>query len=213
MQNTAVHGKIFFYQKGPIVTTIPWFRPDHVKMRAFFEDVRDNTSIMERYDFYILGGVLWDYKNTWDLDINITGPIESYIKLEKDFSKLYDLALNKHKILIDVSWVSKRPSNRNYEELENSNFMGEDIDAIRFSYTKKQIGDAISEIDLSILAKEKDRVTKNLVKNNWSNWKVKKGLVEKLMKISPKKAIITYSVETFLNNNDEHYYLNINKHK
>lgn len=211
MQNTAVHGKIFFYQKGPIFTTIPWSRPHHVKMRAFFEDVRDNTSIMERYDFYILGGVLWDYKNTWDLDINITGPIQSYIKLEEDFSKLYDLALNKHKILIDVSWVSKKPSDRNYEELENSNFMGEDIDSIRFSYTKKQIGDVISEIDLSIFAKEEDRVTKNLVKNNWSNWKVKKGLVDKLMKIGPKKAIITYSVETFLNNNDEHYYLNINK--
>jgi len=38
----------------------------------------------------------------------------------------------------------------------------------------------------------------------------KKGLVDKLMKISPKKAITTYSVENFLNNNYEHYYLNIN---
>jgi hypothetical protein len=210
MKNTSVYGKTFFYQKGPIVTTLPWSRPDHLKMRAFFEDIRDNTSIMERYDLYILGGVLWDYKNTWDLDINITGPIENYIKLEEDFSKLYDLALNKHKILIDVSWVSERPLDRNYEELENSNFMGEDIDSIRFSYTKKQIGDVLNEIDLSILAKEEDRITNNLVKNNWSNWKIKKGLVDKLKNISPKKAIITYPVETFLNNNDEHYYLNIN---
>ena len=208
----AIPGEIFFFQKGDVKTDFPWSRPDHLKMRAFFQDVKDNTRIMKKFDLYILGGVLWDYKTTWDLDINLVGKIEDYETLEEVMSELYELALNKHRILIDVSWVSRLPINKSYQAIKNNNFMGEDIDSIRFSYTKKQVGGTVTEVDLQKTSKKEDIITKNLVKNNWSSWRVKKSLLDKLKIIEPKEGLIFYPVTEFLKNTDEHFYSVLNKH-
>jgi hypothetical protein len=52
---------------------------------------------------------------------------------------MYDTALNQHRLLIDVKWLNKRPSD-NYEK--------KIYQAIQFGKAIKQVGDVISEINL-----------------------------------------------------------------
>jgi hypothetical protein len=96
----------FYYKRGGSETHIPWNRPTWSVVFEYFSYIKTNTDILEKYDMYIIGNFLFDMKNTWDLDINITG--EYQIKeLENDLNILMDIALNKFQLLADIKWVSK----------------------------------------------------------------------------------------------------------
>jgi hypothetical protein len=61
--------------------------------------------ILDRYHSLIVGKFLW---NEWTFDLDLNLYFEEYDdeKFEKDFYVLHEYAINKHKILIDISLMS-----------------------------------------------------------------------------------------------------------
>ena len=97
----------FLYQVGSVTTTTPWTKPLYEKVVRFLQDV-DVSNILERYESYIHGGILWDAL-TWDLDILLKydwDETTDWDMIEADFNQLNDIALNKHRLLLDVSMAN-----------------------------------------------------------------------------------------------------------
>ena len=152
----------FSYQVGIVQTTIPWNRPTYDAIKKF---LRDDIvqSVLKKYDAYIIGAVLWNISETWDVDIFLTdqngnhpNTLEEFIILENYLHILYDIALNKYSILVDVHYRTgehKLPTKQqiidyNVEKFENINewIYPQDISFLyRIGYTKKVVGDSVSE--------------------------------------------------------------------
>ena len=152
----------FSYQVGIVQTTIPWNRPTYDAIKKF---LRDDIvqSVLKKYNAYIIGAVLWNISETWDVDIFLTdqngnhpNTLEEFIILENDLHILYDIALNKYSILVDVHYRTgehKLPTKQqiidyNVEKFENINewIYPQDISFLyRIGYTKKVVGDSVSE--------------------------------------------------------------------
>lgn len=97
----------FFYQIGSITTTTPWSRPIYEKVVRFLQDEEVNR-ILQKYDSYIHGGILWD-SLTWDLDILLKHEWDEstdWNLVESDFNKLNNIALNTYRLLLDVSMTN-----------------------------------------------------------------------------------------------------------
>ena len=97
----------FSYQVGSVTTTTPWTKPLYEKVVGFLQDV-DVSNILERYESYIHGGILWDAL-TWDLDILLKydwDETTDWDLIEADFNQLNDIALNRHRLLLDVSMAN-----------------------------------------------------------------------------------------------------------
>ena len=97
----------FLYQVGSVTTTTKWTRPVYEKIVRFLQDEEVNN-ILQKYESYIYGGILWDTP-TWDLDILLKYEWDestNWNLVESDFNKLNDIALNKHRLLIDVSMTN-----------------------------------------------------------------------------------------------------------
>ncbi len=88
----AITGQTFLYQKGRTSTTTPWGRPTYQKVKEYLTYVQENTDILSRYEMYIMGGVLFDFNTTWDLDLCLVGGNQTDSKLEEDLDYLTDLA-------------------------------------------------------------------------------------------------------------------------
>ena len=78
----------FSYQVGTVRTTIPWNRPTYDAIKRF---LRDDIvqSVLKKYDAYIIGAVLWNISETWDIDMflknkndNHPNTLEEFIILE-----------------------------------------------------------------------------------------------------------------------------------
>ena len=98
----------FSYQVGTVRTTTPWNRPTHDVIKRFLQD-DIVQSVLKKYNAYIIGAVLWNISETWDVDIFITNQngnhpntLEDFIILENDLCSLYDIALNKYSILVSL---------------------------------------------------------------------------------------------------------------
>ena len=140
----------FSYQVGIVQTTIPWNRPTYDAIKKF---LRDDIvqSVLKKYDAYIIGAVLWNISETWDVDIFLTdqngnhpNTLEEFIILENDLHILYDIALNKYSILVDVHYRTgehKLPTKQqiidyNVEKFEKRVLFGSD---------EGIVGDSVSE--------------------------------------------------------------------
>ena len=153
----------FSYQVGIVRTKIPWNRPTYDVIKKF---LRDDTvhSILKKYDAYIIGAILWDISKTWDVDISFTNKngnhpntLEEFIILENDLYSLYDIALNKYSILIDVYYRTmehKLPTKqelisynnfRDNENISDWTYEQETAPIFKIGYNKKVIGDSTSE--------------------------------------------------------------------
>jgi len=152
----------FSYQVGTVRTTIPWNRPTYDAIKRF---LRDDIvqSVLKKYDAYIIGAVLWDISKTWDVDIFLTNQngdhpntLKDFIILENDLSTLYDIALNKYSILVDVHYKTgnhKQPTKQelidynfgNFEKMNEWVYPSSISFLYRIGYTKKVVGDSVSE--------------------------------------------------------------------
>ena len=97
----------FLYQVGSVTTTTKWTKPVYEKIVRFLQDV-DVSNILEKYESYIHGGILWN-AHTWDLDILLKynwDETTDWDIIEADFNQLNDIALNKHRLLLDVSMAN-----------------------------------------------------------------------------------------------------------
>ena len=73
--------RTFIYKRGIVETNVPWTKPSYEKLKEFLEVINNSTEIFKQYECYLIGGVLFDFEKTWDVDIVMTGPILSLIHI------------------------------------------------------------------------------------------------------------------------------------
>jgi len=141
--------KKFVYKIGSVTTNVAWKRPNKENMENLIFDIK-NIKNFHKYELFLVGGVVnGGIGKTNDIDIIVNGDF-SY-DLEKFFHELYDLALNKHRLLIDAKWLDKKPSENHEVKF---------YQAVQFGKAVKQVDEIVSEINLF----EKNiKLTENLV--------------------------------------------------
>jgi hypothetical protein len=199
--------KYFSYQRGKIITEQPWKRPTYSRVKEFLLEIQNTSDIMKDYNLYLLGGVLWNFNNTWDVDINMVGNPTSYIILEDYMHYMYDIALNKYNLLVDITWV-----NTQFEDIIYTPDYSFTIDNefLKIGYIKKQIGEEWEEIDL-INSPNYTLCGDYLVKGNYKNKPMKESFIEKVKNNLNPITKITFPVKEFLENDEEYFLKNINK--
>lgn len=199
--------KYFSYQRGKIITEKYWEQPTYSKVKEFLLEIKNDSDIMKDYNLHLVGDILWGFNNTEDIDIIITGNPTSYIVLEDYMHYMYDIALNKYNILIDVSWVNTKPEDITYTPNLNLSY---DNDFLRIGYVRKQIGEEHEELDLRInplFSAQGDY----LIKGNFKNINFKESFINKIKTTSNSIIKTTFPVKEFLENNEEYFLKNINK--
>ena len=127
----------FEYKVGSVTTNKAWGRPNKQNLENLLIDIR-NIKNFHKYELFLVGGVVnGGLGKTTDIDIIVNGNFT--YELEKLFHDLFDLALNKHQLLVDVKWLDKKPSDNQEEKI---------YQAVQFGMVTKQIDDSISIINL-----------------------------------------------------------------
>jgi hypothetical protein len=133
----AKNNKKFFYKIGSVTTQKAWSKPNNEKLEKFLFDLR-KKQYFPKYQLFLVGGVVnGGIGKTNDIDLVLNGHMNYH--LEKVFHDMYNLALNKHRLLIDVKWLDKKPS----DNLEKKSYQ-----AVQFGVAMKQVGDVVSAINL-----------------------------------------------------------------
>ena len=200
--------KYFSYQRGKIITEKPWKRPTYSVIKEFLFEIKSTSNIMEDYDLYLLGGVLWDFNKTWDVDIALIGNPVSYKVLEDHMHYMYDIALNKYNLLVDIMCVDIKPEDIIYTP--DYVFSNNDNDFLCIEYIKKTIGDEFEEENLS------DRPNYNLcsdylVKGNRKYKPMKELFIERVKNNTNRITKTTFSIRDFLENDEEYFLKNTNR--
>lgn len=95
----------FYYRYCTVETTTPWNRPSLDVLYSWWEEMKTIEGVLD-YDFYVVGGAVYDIDNTWDIDIIILGNIVDTNQLGYIIHKCRDLAMNKYRICVDPYWMS-----------------------------------------------------------------------------------------------------------
>lgn len=199
--------KYFSYQRGKIITEKYWEQPTYSKVKEFLLEIKNDSNIMKDYNLYLVGDILWGFNNTWDIDIIMIGNPSSYIVLEDYMHYIYDIALNKYNILIDISWVNTKPEDITYTPNYNFSY---DNEFLRIGYVRKQIGEEYEELDLRTnpsFSVQGDY----LIKGNFKNINFKESFINKIKSTSNSIIKTTFPVKEFLENNEDYFLKNINK--
>jgi len=208
---TANLHQYFHYQRGGVHTGTAWNRPSYKSIKNFFTVISQETDILSKYDVYLMGGVLYDFNETWDVDLCITGNIVSYEDLENDMNLMYDLALNHFKLLLDIQWYEKPLPVITYEEITSENFVHYRLKYIKTAYIKKEIGQEVTEFDV----RDNESVTKlteYLVEGYHNEYPGTKEKVINRIKNNPNKVLKSvFDVKTFLTTNEEYFINNTNR--
>ena len=134
----------FEYQAGSVITTIPWFQPTKHILNKFIKTI-PKIENYGKYNLFLVGGVVnGRIGETWDVDIVVCGEIIPH-EFEKFLHEIYDIALNKFNILVDVRWFNA--SIERYNQLVEAK-IGEKVKSIRFGHFQKKIGNECTTINL-----------------------------------------------------------------
>lgn len=208
---TANLHQYFHYQRGSVHTGTAWNRPSYKAIKDFFTVISQETDILSKYDVYLMGGILYDFKETWDVDLCLTGSIVSHEDLENDMNLMYDLALNHFKLLLDIQWYEKPLPVVTYEEITSENFIHHRLKYIKTAYIKKEIGQEVTEFDV----RNNEGVTKlteYLVEGYHDEYPGKKEKVINRIKNNPNKVLKSvFDVKTFLITDEEYFINNTNR--
>jgi len=99
--------KYFTYIKYPLIVTRPWDRPNKKKFKLWKKDFLSLKGI-ENYEVWLNGKFLNDHKNTWDVDIALTGGDKSNIlELEEIMITGMRLGFERYNMLFDIQHHSK----------------------------------------------------------------------------------------------------------
>jgi hypothetical protein len=201
---------LFFYQRGNVTTNTPWNRPSYNKIKEYLTFVSENSDVFDVFDCYLSGGVLFNFENTWDVDIFLVGNENiDDSKIENYIDCMTDIALNEYKLLVDISWQSKRMSNYSYDDLLKCNFLQEEIIIKKPFYIKKTINDYTDEI--SYLDDENySKITESLSIANVGGKMFHQKIIDKIMNNNG-KTIFTFSIKDFLKNDEQYFIENTNR--
>lgn len=195
-----------FFQRGIVTTTNHWTRPSYQKVYDFLFNLYVKSMIIKEYDVYLMGGVLFDFNNTWDVDMCLVGGNYSNEKIENDLNFITDMGLNQFNLLLDVTWYEHRPQNLTYEGMVENDFTPDNITHKKIGYTKKQIGEEVEERDLRTYS-DTIVLTEHLIQRNYGTIKHTDKMINKVQNNPNPITITTFSVNEFLSNN-EYYFLN-----
>lgn len=146
----------FEYQVGTVITKTPWYQPTNDILNKFLKTI-PKIENYDKYELFLVGGVVnGNIGKTWDVDIVVSGKIIPD-EFERFLHDIYDIALNKFNILVDVRWFAV--PFEHYNNLVKANRV-EKVKSIRFGYFKKKIGETESVINLF---ERGSMLTKNLV--------------------------------------------------
>ena len=169
---------VFEYQAGSVKTIIPWFQPTKHILNKFIKTI-SKIENYGKYNLFLVGGVVnGRIGKTWDVDIVVCGDIVPH-EFEVFLHEIYEIALNKFNILVDVRWFNV-PIERHNQLIEIN--QQEKVKTIRFGLFKKKIGDVCSEINLFEKGKKITEQlveleilipTKKAINPNWGNKYVK----------------------------------------
>lgn len=210
----------FSYQIGIVKTTTPWNRPTHDRIKIFLQD-DIVQSVIKKYNACIMGAVLWNISETWDVDIylkNRSGKhpntLEEFITLENDLYTLYDIALNKYSILVDVHYRTSNHRLPTKQELIDYNFGNfENINKwiypqdtsfmYRIGYTKKVVGGSVSETILydSENFPLNDKLTNSYLTKVIIKYPLKNKIINRIMNSTKEFLTSYFTAEEYLSMN------------
>jgi len=210
-KKTAENNQYFFYQRGQVKTNNIWNRPSYNVIKEFLIEIKNTTNILEEYELYLMGGVLYDFNQTWDVDFCITGQIKNQDVLESYMNIMYDLSLNKYNFLIDIQWLEQPLPQVSYEEITSPNFNHYKLKYVKTSYIIKQIGEEKSISDL----REKEginKLTEFLVEGTHDEYPGRKEKIINRILNNPDKLLKSvFNVKTFLETDEEYFLTNTNR--
>jgi hypothetical protein len=206
----AIPGQTFLYQKGIVTTTKPWGRPSYQKVRNFLTYINQHTEILSNYDVYLMGGVLFDFNTTWDLDLCLVGGAQTDTKLEEDLNYLTNLSLNTFNMLLDVIWYESKPSNLTYEKMVEDNFFSHDIVYKKIGYIKKQIGEVIQETDYRTKP-DVVSISEYLVESNYGRHARSENIISKVQNNTNPETIMAFSANELLSTDEEYFLTHTNR--
>jgi hypothetical protein len=208
---TANLHQYFHYQRGSVHTGTAWNRPSYKSIKEFFTVISQETDILSKYDVYLMGGILYDFKETWDVDLCLTGNILSHEDLENDMNLMYDLALNHFKLLLDIQWYEKPLPVITYEEITSENFVHHRLKYIKTAYIKKEIGQEVTEFDV----RDNEGITKlteYLVEGYHDEYPGTKKKVINRIKNNPDRVLKSvFDIKTFSTTDEEYFINNTNR--
>jgi hypothetical protein len=158
-----------------------------------------------------MGGVLFDFNNTWDLDICLVGGNHTDKKIEIDLNFITDMGLNQFNLLLDVTWCEYRPSNLIYDEMVQNEFKPDNMIHKKIGYTKKQINNEFEVKDLRNNSKF-ILLGDYLVQTNSSlNGSYTEKIINKVQNNPKPETITTFSVMDFLEKGESYFYTHTNR--
>lgn len=201
----------FYYQVGRVSTNSPWLNPSYEKTKKLLNIIKNKTSILNDYKLFLVGGILYDFKTTWDVDICITGNFVNYEKLENDIHKIYDIGLNQVGILTDIIWREYPHESITYDDYINGNYFKNVYKYLKLGYFKKQINDEFSVIDfrdnVEVIKRGEYLIECNRIEYPSGD----KKLINRILN-NPNKVLKTYfDVNVFLETDEEYFNNNTNR--
>ena len=206
MNREVNSGENFLYQRGVVSTTLPWDRPSYTAVKNYLEYLKAESTVFDEFEIYLAGGILYDFNNTWDIDIFLVGGSQTDARIEEQLNYMTDVALNKFFLLVDISWYERKTSDYEYSTMEANNFLSEDITYKKIGHFKKQLGDETIEYDMRIIPGI-ETIGDYLIKGSFNGFSHTDKMIDKVKNHPNQSVITTFSAEEFLLN-DEDYFLN-----
>jgi hypothetical protein len=199
---------MFHYRLGLVETSIPCTRPTWEKAINYFNYIKNNSNILDKYNLYIRGGFLYDIDNTWDIDITMTGSYQQVSELEKDLNYLLDISLNHFEFVVDVKWGEELFPPYTYEDAINPEYKTKclpRIHIINCYVTRNGITRKLDKLDMIIL----EQLSKNVILREY-HFKPKDKFLKKVIKNPDKIIAQSIEVKEFIQMSREEFYQKTN---
>lgn len=209
--NTVKPNDYFLYQKGSVVTRRVWDRPSYKILKDFLTTVHNENNFLNEYEVYLMGGILYDFNSTWDVDFCVTGDMGDITQFEEYINYMYDTAFNKFGLLIDIQWMEKPLPEVSYEEITSEDYVQQRLMFRKIGYTKKQINDNVYIKDLrgtpNVIS-----LTEYLVEGIHEEYPGHQEKIINRILSNPNKVLKSVlDVDTFLNTDEEYFIQNTNR--
>jgi hypothetical protein len=196
---------MFYYKKGRVETHDQWNQPSYESLQQYCTNLMTNTDILDRYETYFTGAILYDIFNTWDVDLHIVGAYDNAEELECDLDLLTKTGFD-NGLLVDAKWKeSSKPQVTTKQDLYNCDYQ-ESTATIEVG-TVLKIVDHKTVLDFKINATYKNcqQLTENLVSHQRIyNFLFKK---HKFVNTVVKRPVRTnLSINEFLKMSQEEFY-------
>ncbi len=211
-------GKPFFYQVGITTTTLIWTRPTFIKVQELFKDLWNTTDLFERYNIYLMGGVTWDFKTTWDVDIVLQSQDYQDTRIETDIHTVNDRALNSFKILTDTQWRKEPLTVVSYSDLVQNDYYLYQSDMIKPAYKVKMMNSQKAVMDrteykTTLSGGSIERVGELCILYRAHPRKVHQKIIDKLKNTVGEQGVFNFLAKDFMLYDEDYFNTIKNKFK